>query len=66
MGISSGDDIICDRHLNWCGSSNKMKILISGGHLTPALAFLDYALLQKQEVVFVDEFCPKTKSTVKS
>ena len=30
-----------------------MKILISGGHLTPALAFLDYALLQKQEVVFV-------------
>lgn len=30
-----------------------MKILLSGGHLTPALAFLDYALAQKQEVVFV-------------
>lgn len=30
-----------------------MKILLSGGHLTPALALLDYALGQHQEVVFV-------------
>src|SRR5258708_2330619 len=31
-----------------------MKILISGGHLTPALAFIDYALEQgKDECVFV-------------
>jgi UDP-N-acetylglucosamine--N-acetylmuramyl-(pentapeptide) pyrophosphoryl-undecaprenol N-acetylglucosamine transferase len=30
-----------------------MKILLSGGHLTPALALLEYALSQKDEVVFV-------------
>jgi len=30
-----------------------MKILISGGHLTPALAFIDYALQKHDQIIFV-------------
>jgi UDP-N-acetylglucosamine--N-acetylmuramyl-(pentapeptide) pyrophosphoryl-undecaprenol N-acetylglucosamine transferase len=30
-----------------------MKILVTGGHLTPALAFLDYALSKGNEIIFV-------------
>jgi UDP-N-acetylglucosamine--N-acetylmuramyl-(pentapeptide) pyrophosphoryl-undecaprenol N-acetylglucosamine transferase len=40
-----------------------MKVLISGGHFTPALAFLDYALQQNDvEVVFVGREFTQVKS----
>lgn len=45
-----------------------MKILISGGHLTPALAFIDY--LQKEqpevEIVFVGRIYSQTKAKQKA
>jgi UDP-N-acetylglucosamine--N-acetylmuramyl-(pentapeptide) pyrophosphoryl-undecaprenol N-acetylglucosamine transferase len=43
-----------------------MKILLSGGHLTPALALLDYAVAQKQEVVFVGRLFTQEKNKQRS
>src|SRR5579859_2461392 len=44
-----------------------MKILISGGHLTPALAFIDYALeLKRDSFVFVGRPFSQTELRQKS
>lgn len=43
-----------------------MKILITGGHLTPALSFMDYALSKGDKIVFVGRSHSSDSQGIKS